>query len=138
MAITRHRRTKPYRRSRDRHGRGLRSPLMPATLPAARSRRKQFDLIVATATAELRYFAPELRVVDVVVEDVPVVPSHWHRIPLGRVVRQTTQPQLVIHWRPLMYADDQENLVRDVLAELAAELVHCQPSQLDPHYPHLG
>ena len=40
----------PHRpRSRDRRGRGLRGPLLPSGLPAARSRAAQFDDLVLDA-----------------------------------------------------------------------------------------
>ena len=51
-------------RRRDRRGRGLRGPLLPPELPAARSRSERFDDLVPDA-AELPVFVHE-----VVVEQV--------------------------------------------------------------------
>ena len=62
------------RRSRDRHGRGLRGPLYPATLPAARSRAERFDALVIEALEPIEArWRTELTQLDVAVDDVPEV-----------------------------------------------------------------
>lgn len=120
---------------RDRHGRGLRGPLLPATMPGALSRRERFDRMVARAAGHLAMHCPEVRAADIVVEDVPLVPRRAERAPLGRVVRQTSPPQLVVHRRPLEQLGAPPELVRDLLAELAADLLAKSPDEIDPHYP---
>jgi predicted Zn-dependent protease with MMP-like domain len=72
------------RRRRDRHGRGLRGPLVPLTVelggrslrvPAAQTRGERFDDLVLDAVEELETrWARELEGVEFAVEDVPVVP----------------------------------------------------------------
>ena len=124
------------RRARDRHGHGLRGPLMPATLPGAISRRQRFDRSVAEVVAEFGTRVPEVHDIDVLVEDVPAVPAKATRIPLGRVVRHTATPQLVIHRRAIEATGSGTDLVRDVLAEIAGDLLIRPPEDFDPGYPH--
>lgn len=60
---------------RDRRGRGLRTPLLPAELPAARTRAQQFDHAVLEAVAELEERWPnELGSIEFAVDEVPVLP----------------------------------------------------------------
>ena len=106
-------------------------------MPGALTRRERFDRVVARAVAHLASHWPELMRVDVVVEDVPRVSRRAHTPPLGRVVRQTNPPQLVVHRRPLEQVAAPPELVRDVLAELAADLFAKAPEEVDPHYPRM-
>jgi predicted Zn-dependent protease with MMP-like domain len=72
-------------RRRDRHGRGVRGPLVagavevggrPVRVPFARSRAQLFDGLVLDVLEHLEQrWARELSGVEVAVEDVPVVPS---------------------------------------------------------------
>ncbi|TAL13066.1 MAG: metallopeptidase family protein [Frankiales bacterium] len=74
----------PRRRRRDRHGRGLRGPLVPSTVtvgdrvlrvPAAQTRGERFDDLVLDAVEDLEQrWARELEGVEFAVEDVPAVP----------------------------------------------------------------
>jgi predicted Zn-dependent protease with MMP-like domain len=71
-------------RRRDRHGRGLRGPLVPSTVevggrvlrvPAAQTRGERFDDLVLDAVEDLEQrWARELEGVEFAVEDVPAVP----------------------------------------------------------------
>jgi predicted Zn-dependent protease with MMP-like domain len=73
------------RRSRDRHERGLRAPLVrrlvdvagrAVEVPAARSRSERFDDLVHDAVEELEHrWAAELEAVEFAVVDVPHVPA---------------------------------------------------------------
>ena len=70
-------------RRRDRHGRGLRGPLVPSTVevagrvlrvPAAQTRGQRFDDLVLDAVEDLEQrWARELEGVEFAVEDVPAV-----------------------------------------------------------------
>lgn len=120
---------------RDRRGYGIRGPLLPSTMPGARTRRENFDRTVSAAVVHLSRHCPQLLGAAVVVEDVPWVPRRALTVPLGRVVRHASPPQLVLHRRPIEGAGGGEELVRDVLAELAADLFLVAPEQIDPHYP---
>src|ERR1700712_1207443 len=60
---------------RDRRGRGLRTPLLPAQLPAARTRAQQFDHAVLEAVADLEERWPgELGAIEFAVDEVPTLP----------------------------------------------------------------
>lgn len=60
---------------RDRRGRGLRTPLLPAELPAARTRAEQFDHAVLEAVADLEERWPdELGAIEFAVDEVPSLP----------------------------------------------------------------
>jgi predicted Zn-dependent protease with MMP-like domain len=71
------------RRRRDRHGRGLREPLLPMSVtvagrvlrvPAAQTRGERFDDLVLDAVEDLEQrWARELEGVEFAVEDVPAV-----------------------------------------------------------------
>ena len=57
---------------RDRHGRGLRGRLVPATVPLARTKAEIFDdLVLDTVEGLERRYAKELAGVEFAVEDVP-------------------------------------------------------------------
>src|SRR3954469_17787746 len=57
---------------RDRHGRGLRGRLVPATVPLARTKAEIFDdLVLDTVESLERRYAKELAGVEFAVEDVP-------------------------------------------------------------------
>src|SRR5699024_12822254 len=60
------------RRRRDRHGRGLRGPRLPPTLPGWRTRAEQFDELVLAVVERLeRQVGAELDGVEFAVEAVP-------------------------------------------------------------------
>lgn len=124
---------------RDRHGRGLRSPLLPAELPAARSRAEQFDQLVlaAVATVENRW-PEELADVEFAVDEVPSVSGDEIKpgpevildggVPLARFLApgvdqkgKPTKARVVVYRRPLEIraadAGDLEDLVEEVLVE---------------------
>jgi predicted Zn-dependent protease with MMP-like domain len=131
--------------SRDRHGRGLRSPLLPSRLPAARSRAEQFDQAVMSAVAEVESrWAEELSDVEFAVDDVPAVDDEDLApgpdvvldggVPLARYVApgvdqrgRVTKARVVLYRRPLesRAADsgDLEDLVEDVLVEQVSAML---------------
>lgn len=104
-------------RRRDRRGRGIRGPLIPAGLPAHRTRREIFDEYVAQVAEALqaRLIRPIMGL-EVAVEEVPPSdPAPWefdlaplsryfpadrisgapHRIVLYRRVIETREPDVV-------------------------------------------
>lgn len=109
--------------SRNRHGRGIRGPLLPQNLPAWRTRAKKFDDLIAWDISTFRkYLGSALDRFDFAVLDVPHSdPAPWEDgVPLGRVIpferpskleariifyrmpmlqaaRRHTQPRLFIH-----------------------------------------
>ncbi|MCL1871751.1 MAG: metallopeptidase family protein [Promicromonosporaceae bacterium] len=133
----------PVRR-RDRRGRGPRGPLIPATLPAFRSRAEQFDDLVLDAVDDLeRTWERQLSGTEFAVEDVPPSdPAPWEDggVPLGRCFpAEAGQPaRVVVYRRPVeLRAEDPEDLadlVHDVVVEQVAHLLARTPEEIDPHF----
>ncbi len=130
----------PGRIRRDRRGRGLRTPLLPVTVPAARTRAEQFDQAVIEAVAELEERWPgRLDAIEFAVDEVPAVPAGGPvemsdevvvdaGVPLARFVPagidargRPTKARIVLYRRPLEVrstdAVDLGELVSEVLAE---------------------
>jgi predicted component of type VI protein secretion system len=111
-------------------------------MPGSLSRAQRFDLESSIAAARLLVLNPQLEGVDVVVEDVPRMPARASRVSLGRVHRQTTRPQFVLHRKAIeSRAEDRDEviaLVRDVLAELAGDYLGSPADEVDPEYPRTG
>lgn len=132
-------------RRRDRRGRGVRGPLLPPGMPAARSRAERFDDAVLEVVEALeRRWEQQLRGVEYAVEDVPPSdPSPWeHGVPLGRYF--AADPVAGLTHRIVLYrrvveerVDDAEmlrSLVREVIVEQVAQLLNRPPEEVDPGY----
>lgn len=131
---------RPGGRRRDRHGRGLRTELLPASTPASRTRSQRFDAYVLDAVGRLepRWGEP-LADVDVAVELVPPSdPSPWEEqvAPLGRVfpAEPGRRARLVVYRRPVEARadDDLPRLVHEVVVEQVATLLGRSPEEIDP------
>ncbi|MDO5495507.1 MAG: metallopeptidase family protein [bacterium] len=133
-------------RRRDRHGRGVRGPLIPPALPAWKSRSEQFDRIVSRAAAKLLDRNESLAGTEFGVEEIPPSdPSPWeeHAVTLGRAFpadRATGVPARVVIYRMPVVGRvegtrDTAEFVGMVLAEQAAGLLGVQPWDVDPDYP---
>lgn len=135
------------RTHRDRHGRGLRGRLVPATVPLARTKAEIFDdLVLDTVESLERRFAKELAGVEFAVEDVPPDLNVYDsdvledgEVPLARLLparpgRQEVPPRIVLYRRPLefraMDRDDLADLVHDVIIEQVANLLGVDPDEL--------
>ena len=134
---------------RDRHGRGLRSPLLPADLPAARSRAEQFDDVVLAAVALLEgRWSEQLADVEFAVDEVPQVAQEDVTagpevvldggVPLTRFVApgvdqrgKPTKARVVVYRRPLEIraadSEDLEDLVENVLIEQVSAMLGEEP-----------
>lgn len=136
----------PRRRRRDRHGRGLRGPLYPATLPAARSRAERFDALVLEALEPIEArWRTELTQLDVAVDDVPDVQAADEdgdvvedgNVPLARLVPAGAdrRARIVLYRRPLEArakdGADLSDLVHDVLVEQVANYLGLDPDVID-------
>lgn len=133
-------------RRRDRRGRGLRGPLLPPVLPAARTRAERFDDEVLTAVERLeRRLGEALDGVEFGVEEVPPSgPAPWEagEVPLGRYFPADSSAGLshrvVLYRRPIeSRAEDPRelrDLVRDVVVEQVAHLLSRKPEEIDPDY----
>ncbi len=134
--------TRPPRRRRDRHGRGLRGSVAPAEVPLARTAAERFDDIATAAVARLdRHWARELADVQFLVEDVPDV-STWERdwVPLGRAdpAEAGLPARVLLYRRPIQTRAAGEialrRLVLDVVVEQVADLLGVEPDTVDPGY----
>jgi predicted Zn-dependent protease with MMP-like domain len=131
-------------RRRDRHGRGLRGPLLPRELPAYRTRRDRFDDRVLDAVERLEQrWASELEDVEFAVEDIPPSdPAPWEHgeVPLGRFfpAHGDLPARVVVYRRPVesraVDGPDAAALVHDVVVEQVAHLLGLTPEQVDPGY----
>lgn len=132
----------PVRR-RDRRGRGLRGPLLPAGLPAHRSRAERFDDLVLGSVERLEVrWGRHLDGVEFAVEDVPPAdPAPWESggVPLGRgFPREPGLPaRLVVYRRPVESrtadADELAELVHEVVVDQVAHLLGRSAGDIDPH-----
>jgi hypothetical protein len=124
----------------------VRGPVVPLTLPGARTRAERFDDEVLDAVERLeRRWGAELSGVEFGVEDVPPsAPAPWEegRVPLGRYfpadpVAGLTH-RIVLYRRPIESraenAADLTDLVRDVVVEQVAHLLSRAPEDVDPDY----
>ncbi|WP_158888706.1 metallopeptidase family protein [Amycolatopsis anabasis] len=139
---------------RDRHGRGLRGPLYPASLPAAASRAERFDALVLDALEPIEArWRDQLTKLDVAVDDVPEVRRgsrpiavdgvlHDGAVPLSRLVPAgvdraglPTRARIVLYRRPLeaRAKDPAElaELVHDVLVEQVAGYLGVEPDVIE-------
>ncbi len=138
---------------RDRHGRGPRTPLIPAGLPGARTRAEQFDEAVLEAVADLEGRWPgQLDALEFAVDEVPTVPADGPEppaddvvvdvgVPLSRFLPagvdhrgRPTKARVVVYRRPLeaRSADsgDLVDLVTEVLVEQLESVLG--PDDADP------
>jgi predicted Zn-dependent protease with MMP-like domain len=141
------------RRTRDRHGRGLRGPEFgPAAgtrdlavdgVPAQRSPGERFDALALAVMEELwQRFPDELRHVQLGVEEVPLLPDTWtvDTVPLASYVASTgdAPARVVLLRRPLEHRAesraDLEALVLTVLVEQVAEVLGLPPEDVHPDY----
>lgn len=136
------------RRRRDRRGRSLRGALLPARLPAARSRADEFDELVrqaadrVTAMVAHRLAAPDivspaLADLEVAVDLVPP-PAADGRVELYRVEPggPGRAPRVTVHRRPVEARAKEQvarsELVHDVVVDAVAELLAVSPESIDP------
>ncbi len=131
-------------RRRDRRGRGIRGPLVPAHLPASRSRAQRFDELMLDTIHRLeRRWARYLVGTEFAVEDVPPSdPSPWedHGVPMGRCFPADSglPARIVVYRRPLENratdAEDLAELIRSIVVEQVASMLGRAPDEIDPGY----
>jgi predicted Zn-dependent protease with MMP-like domain len=130
---------------RDRHGRALRGPLLPASAPAAGTRAEDFDDLVLDAFERLLpRWGEQLRRVEVAVQEVPQdSPSPdpvADPVPLAEV--QPAGPagpaRIVVFRRPVELRTgtraERVALLDDLVVETVADLLGLTPEQIDPRY----
>ncbi|QTS02440.1 metallopeptidase family protein [Rhodococcus qingshengii] len=147
-------------RSTERHGRGLRGPLLPPEVPARRTRAEKFDLLVLDAFSPVDLaWHDRLTKLDIAVDEVPKIHAHdpesvtWPPeviadgpVPLSRLIPagidrhgNTTRARIVLFRRPLeQRAKDPEeltDLVHDVLVHQVGTYLGVDPQVIDPTLP---
>ncbi len=134
------------RARRDRHGRGIRGPLLPASVPLTRTRGDSFDEVVLDAAARLRTHLPERAPeLQFSVEDIPppsvtdaLLPGE--PVPLGSAIpADGDRPARVVVYRRTVElrvgsGPDTAELVYDVVVEQAADLLGLPPEEIDPEF----
>ena len=142
---------------RDRHGRGVRGPLMPTKIPRYRRRPELFDAAVLEAYAPIQQqFAVELESLDIAVDTIPRMRLNmdWDSfppevvvdgpVPLGRIIQAgidihgyPTRARIVIFRMPIEQrvqgAKERQELLTIVLTQLVAQYLGSTPEDIDPH-----
>ena len=138
---------------RERHGRGLRGPLAPRTVPIAQTPTEAFDSAVLDAVEHLEaHGLNEIGGIEFAVEDVPSVHTDETgyppeiledaQVPLAQAyptgLADITSPLIVLYRRPLearaMDVEDLAGLIHDVVVDRVAHLLGRDPGAIDPHY----
>ncbi|MEP9393432.1 metallopeptidase family protein [Gordonia sp. VNQ95] len=131
-------------RRRERRGRGLRTPLLPTTVPAWRSKSDEFDAVALEAFAEIdRRWHDELIGLDISVDDIPrMLPRDpetvaWPdevtadgAVPLARLIPagvdvhgQPTRAQIILFRRPLESRARRDTELIDLVHEVLVQQV---------------
>lgn len=143
---------------RNRHGRGLRGPLTPNTIPRYRTRAQAFDMAVLEAYAPIHSLFPrELEGLDIAVDTVPrmrlrsdmtVLPDDIIAdgpVPLGRMLPagvdatgNPTRARIVVFRQSIQQrsanAEEQQNLLTTVVTYLVAYYLNIDPRDIDPDF----
>ncbi len=133
-----------HRRRRDRRGRGLRAPLLPASAPGFRSRRERFEALAARSIDRLaptwRARLPQLQFLVADVPDEPDEPSSGAGSGLGRYLppHGSSPARIVLFRRPIesRCVDDSElgYLLHFVVGENLANALGIPAHELDPDF----
>lgn len=134
-------------RRRNRHGRGLRGPLMLPQLPGARTRFERFEDLVAESAERLEdLWGARIADVSFSVELVPGrkalerAGAAGRGVPLGTTHGASPRraARVVVYRRPVEEMVDNPvdlpDVVHDVVVELVAELLAMAPEDVDPSY----
>lgn len=147
------------RPGRDRHGRGVRGPVLPVGVPRYRTRSTAFDQLVLETYAPLHnaYF-DQLSGVDLAVDTIPrmrlradvsVLPDEIVAdgpVPLGRVLQagvdrygNPTRARFVVFRRPVEQRsrtpEERSELLTWILTALVANYLNLDPRDVDPDFP---
>lgn len=144
------------RPARDRHGRGVRGPILPHSVPRWRTRAEAFDAAVVEAYAPIQEaFSEQLSNVDVAVDYIPrmqlgasIMPEEVAAdgmVPLGRIIPagvdhrgEPTLPRIVVFRSPIeqrcINQQERAALCRRVLTQLVATYLNVTPAMIDPRF----
>ncbi|USR80254.1 metallopeptidase family protein [Arcanobacterium pinnipediorum] len=129
-------------RRRDRHGRGIRGPILDLDSPAYRTRAQKFDDILAWELNAFRtYLGSRLNRYDFAVIDVPPTdPAPWEDgIPLARFLPferpSKILGRIVFYRLPMTMAalseDDPRAFIHDVMVSQIATALNIDPNDID-------
>lgn len=142
---------------RDRHGRGVRGPILPVAVPRYRTRSMDFDQAALEAYAPLQNrFFEQLTGVDLAVDTIPrmrlssdmVIPDEIFAddpVPLGRVLQagvdragNPTRARIVLFRMPIEQratnAIERAELLDTVLTALVAHYLNLDPRDINPRF----
>ncbi|KAB5608340.1 metallopeptidase family protein [Bifidobacterium jacchi] len=129
---------------RNRHGRGIRTPMFGTRLPRYRTRSGMFDDMVAAQLRRLNGAWPELiRPVQFAVEDVPPSdPAPWesHPNPSSRCFPAShgVPARIVLYRMPIQMLSQSRTelqlVIRDEIVGRLAELYGRNPEDIDPEW----
>ncbi len=132
----------PVHPRRDPHGRGLRGPLLNPGLPAWRSRREEFDDLVAALVDDFAQHWPAVSTIEFGIEDVPPSdPAPWesHSAVMARVFpadrRRGLTDRIVIYRLPILQRCPSNaaaaDLTRRLIADRISHVLAIPPDDLD-------
>jgi hypothetical protein len=119
------------------------TPLAPDGVPARRTPAEQFDQIAwRVMRTVVTPWTEQLGVVELAVEEVPVLPPHWSSatVPLASYVEPAagSKPRLVLFRRPLEHRAETlvelETLLLTVIAEQLSEVLGIPVEEVLPGY----
>ncbi len=116
----------------------LPGPLSPRSVPAHRSARESFDLLVGDVLGALdHHFSAEPDHVDIIVEEAPILPPEWtDEVPMSILVALAGRARIVLFRLPMTHRcqsrTELEDLVWGVVLERLGEVWHLSPDDLDP------
>jgi phenylpyruvate tautomerase PptA (4-oxalocrotonate tautomerase family) len=131
-------------RMRDRRGRGNRGPLAlpgplsPQSVPAHLNPREEFDALVGAIVAAMaKHFDAEPDRVDVVTEEVPLLPIGWtDPVPTNALVRGPDAARVVLYRLPLTKRCrtrlEVEDATWQAILDRLAEVWELSPDDIDP------
>ncbi len=131
----------PPRVKRDRHGRGMRGPMLPHKVPAYENRSKKFARLVDAAVTEIEgRFPASMTNVAISTEEVPSkrdLIMNDGAVALGRGERSNPS-RVVLYRHPIEMRSENDaelnRIIRDVLALYIGLILGMRPDQIDPDY----
>lgn len=131
-----------YSPRRDRHGRGIRGPLMPPSLRAWRTRQDIFDDQVSSEMTQYRKLYPnELAPYDIAILDVPLYdPAPWEEgVPLSRILPFEKPSKLhgrIVFYRRVILASASTRAeltatIHEIVTEHVAHILGRFPEEID-------
>jgi predicted Zn-dependent protease with MMP-like domain len=138
--------------TRDRHGRGIRGPLVPRRVPLAMSPADRFDRLASEAVDHVEHrWREQLAGVEFAVDLVPATdvdaanPAMDGAIESGGVLlaqilpgKGRTPTHIVLYRKPIELRarnlDDLEDLLHDIVVQVIANYLGLEPEVVDPGF----